>query len=454
MLLLSLENVAQSFAGRDIFTGVNFEVQAGEKLAIVGPNGVGKSSLLRIIAGIDQTAAGAMKNHAGTSCGLLTQYFDDAKASTVLEGLEQAGMTSASYRSVGEALKKFAFIGREDQLITDLSGGEKTRLQLARIWLSGAELLLLDEPSNHLDTENLEWLEGFIGEYPETVIVVSHDRYFLDRTVNRVLELKTDGITSYAGDYSYYYQAKLEQLTRDEKTFGDQQKQSRKLKNAIQEQKVWAGQAHDRAAGKAADIGIKSAKVFYRAKAKKIDRRVKNNIKRLERLEEERIARPHKERTIDLSFTMGRRGRKEVLGAEGIAKAFNTRSLFAGSKFSLKYGEKAALVGLNGSGKTTLLRIIAGLEALDNGEIWSSPSLRLGYLEQEMQSLSRKRSILDELLSICPDQGRVRNLLADLLITGDAVFKPCGVLSMGERVRVALAKLLLGTYDLLLLDEP
>ncbi len=454
MLLFSAENLAQNFAGTDIFKGVNFEVQAGEKLAIVGANGVGKSSLLRIIAGIDQAVEGSVKYYNRASCGLLTQYFDDAQMSTVLEALEEALPAGAILRSPGEALKKFAFTGRETQLVANLSGGEKTRLQLARIWLSGAELLLLDEPGNHLDAENLEWLESFINQYPDTVVLVSHDRYFLDRTVKRVLELRSDGITSYAGNYSAYYQAKLEQRARNEKIYWDQQKQAEKLNDAIQEQKIWAGKAHDQAARKASNIGIKNAKVFYRNKAKKTERRVKNNIKRLERLEEERIARPEKVRTIDLSFTGERRAHKEILRAEDIAKAFNSRSLFMNGQFSLKYGEKAALVGANGSGKTTLLRIIAGLETLDAGGIWCSPSLRLGYLEQEVKSLDQSHSVLHELAGICPDQGRVRNLLADLLITGDAVFKPCRVLSMGEKVRVALAKMLLGTYDLLLLDEP
>ncbi|MEN6325714.1 MAG: ribosomal protection-like ABC-F family protein [Syntrophomonas sp.] len=454
MLLFSAENLAQNFAGRDIFTGVNFEVQAGEKLAIVGANGVGKSSLLRIIAGIDQAVEGSIKYYNRTSCGLLTQFYNDEQVSTVLEALEEALPAGALLRAPGEAIKKFAFIGQEAQPVAKLSGGEKTRLQLARIWLSGAELLLLDEPGNHLDAENLEWLESFINEYPDTVVLVSHDRYFLDRTVNRVLELRSDGVTSYAGNYSFYYHAKLEQRVRDEKTYWDQQKQAEKLNNAIQEQQEWAGKAHDQAARKARDMGIKGAKVFFRNKAKKNDRRVKNNIKRLERLEEERIARPEKVRTIDLAFTGERRAHKEILRAEDIAKAFGSRSLFADGKFSLKYGEKAALVGANGSGKTTLLRMIAGLESPDAGEIWRSPSLRLGYLEQEIDSLNRSHSVLHELAGVCPDQGRVRNLLADLLITGDAVFKPCEVLSMGEKVRVALTKLLLGTYDLLLLDEP
>ncbi|MDD4802517.1 MAG: ABC-F family ATP-binding cassette domain-containing protein [Syntrophomonas sp.] len=455
MLLFSADNIAQCYGERDIFSKINFEVEAGEKLAIVGPNGVGKSSLLRIIAGIDQPAGGRLKYYASASCGLLTQSFDDTTFATVREGLEQILPTTVFQRSIGEAVKKFDFSGREDQLIQKLSGGEKTRLQLARIWLSGAELLLLDEPTNHLDTENLKWLERFVREYPGTIMLVSHDRYFLDRTVSRVLELRADGVVSYMGNYSVYHQAKLEKLARDEKTFLEQEKQARKLDQAIQEQTTWANKSHDRAARKAIEQGLKKGgKVYYRAKAKKLDSRVQNNIKRLERLEKERIMRPKTSRAIDLTFTTGLRARNGIILAEGIAKTFNKRHLFADSKFSLRYGEKVGLVGLNGSGKTTLLRIIAGLELMDTGELWRSPSLRMGYLDQEMQSLDKSRTILEEVATACPDRGRVRNLLADLLLTGEAVFKPCAVLSMGERVRVALAKLLLGTYDLLLLDEP
>ncbi len=451
---ISAENLAQSLGGKDIFSGITFEVHSGEKLAIVGPNGVGKSSLLRIIAGNDQAVEGRLKQCAFSTCSLLNQHFDNTLGLSVREALEKSSAASTLQHSVGEALKKFGFTGAEEQLIAELSGGEKTRLQLARIWLSGAELLLLDEPTNHLDTANLDWLEEFINEYPHTVILVSHDRYFLDRTVKRVLELRPDGITSYPGNYSAYYQAKMTKLACDEKTFWEQEKAAQKLSHAISEQKHWAGQAHEKAAVKARESGIKSSKVYYRNKAKKSEQRVKNNINRLERLEKERIERPKAARSIDLSFTSGTRASKGILLAEGLSKHFNQRSLFANGKFDLRYGEKVALLGNNGAGKTTMLRMIAGLEPLDEGEMWTSPSLRLGYLDQELQTLDGKRTVLDELLAIHYDPRRVRTLLADLLLSGETVFKPCAVLSMGERVRVAMAKLLLGTYDLLLLDEP
>lgn len=453
MLLLWADNLSQSFAGHDIFGGVSFEIQAGEKLAIVGPNGIGKTSLLKIMAGRDEPAGGSLKYLRPVSAGMTVQDLGVRKEGRLIEYLQEIAPDAFS-SDLGAAMKKFNFTGREDDLIASLSGGEKTRLQLAGIYLSGAELLLLDEPTNHLDQENLHWLEEFISGSPHTVVIVSHDRCFLDRTVSRILELRRDGMTSYPGNYTYYYQARLEKRARDEKTYWDQEKQARKLQEAIAEKKAWAGQGHDQAAGKARETGIKCAKVHYRSKAQKMERQVKNNIKRLERLQEERLARPPRERDINLSFTGGRRAASSLLRADGIAKSYGSKTLFAGSRFSLQYGEKAGLVGANGSGKTTLLRILAGSEHLDQGSLWLSPSLRIGYLEQEISTLNGSRSLLEEVVAVCPDRGRVRQLLADLLLAGDTVFKPCAVLSMGERVRVALARLLLSPYDLLLLDEP
>lgn len=455
MLLFSAHDLAQSFQGNDIFQNVDFEVEVGEKLALVGPNGCGKTSLLRIIAGIDPPFKGRLKFYASASKALLTQHLDFDRSSNLREFLEKARPFSGAKATVGEALKKFQFIGMEHQPIEELSGGEKTRLQLAGIWLSGADFLMLDEPSNHLDTENLRWLEGYIREYPGTVLLVSHDRYFLDETVQRVLELRADGVESYPGNYSDYRWAKQERFDQAEKTYFDQEKQLRKLDAAIMEQQVWSERAHNGAAKKAIANGIKKGgKEFYRAKAKKMDRRVQSTIKRLEHLKEEQIARPKAARAIDLSFTEERRAKRGILLAEGLVKRFGSRVLFDDLRFALKYGEKVGLVGPNGSGKTTLIRMIEQSLATDGGSLWLSPTLRVGSLDQEVKFLAEGRTMLEEVGSVCTDQRRVRDLLADLLLRGDAVFKPCQVLSMGERVRVALAKLLLGSYDLLLLDEP
>ncbi|MGI6469554.1 MAG: ABC-F family ATP-binding cassette domain-containing protein [Syntrophomonadaceae bacterium] len=454
MLLLSVDNVAQSFGDKDIFRGVSFQVQKGEKIALVGPNGVGKSSLLRIIAGIDRAQAGQVKLKPGTVCRLMTQQFAVNPGLTVGQWLRQAYTSGPGHRSIDEALKKFSFRQLKEQPLLSLSSGERTRLQLAGLWLAEADLLLLDEPTNHLDMENLQWLQGYINDSPDTIIMVSHDRYFLDQTVHMVFELHPAGITSYPGNYSDYYTARQKKLALDTKLYLHQEKQARKLQEAINLQKQWAGKAHREAKKKARAAGSKAAKVYFRSKAKKLEQRVKNNIKRLERLQQERIARPCQSRVIDLSFTARRRSRNCILLGENLAKSYPGKTLFIDSHISLNHGEKAALIGPNGSGKTTLLRIIAGLEPLDKGSMWYSPSLRVGYLEQEMQSLNLEHSVLQEVATVCSDQQRLRSLLADLLFTGDSVYKPCRVLSMGEQLRVSLAKLLLGTYDLILLDEP
>ncbi len=460
MFLFSVQELAQSFNGREIFKGVSFGVQMGEKTALVGPNGIGKTSLLRIIDGIDQPDLGRVDFFTPVQSALLTQNLAFPVACTVRAALEQSALKRPlpgleTDLKIEEALKKFRFGANEDQPVVTLSGGEKTRLQLAKIWLSGADFLLLDEPTNHLDTENLDWLENFVRDYAGTIIMVSHDRYFLDRTVSRVLELRNDGVHSYEGNYSDYRRAKQERFVRDQKTFFDQEKKARKVAQSIQELKGWATKAHNESTRKGMASGVKFGfKEYNRAKAKKIDRQVKNNIKRLERLQEGRIARPKTAPAINLLFTVGRQAKERILLAEGIGKKFGPRWLLENGNFSLRYGEKAGLVGINGSGKTTLLRMIAGIEPFGNGNLWRSPSLRIGYLEQEMGLLNPNRTVLEEVAAVCADQGRMRNLLADLLLTGEAVFKPLQVLSMGERVRVALAKLLLGSYDLLLLDEP
>lgn len=460
MFLFAVRDLAQSFDGREIFKGVDFGVQKGEKTALIGPNGIGKSSLLRIIAGIDQPDQGGVDFFAVVRYALLTQNSDFPVGCTVRAALERPALKGPlpgleTGPQIGEALKKFRFGADQDRPVATLSGGEKTRLQLAKIWLSGADFLLLDEPTNHLDTENLDWLESFVRDYSGTIIMVSHDRYFLDRTVSRVLELRKDGVYSYEGNYSDYYRAKQERLARDQKNFLDQEKQARKLDQTIRELKGWAAKAHNESTRKGMACGVKfGLKEYNRAKAKKIDRQVKNNLKRLERLHEERLARPGTTPAIDLSFAAGRHAKKGIILAEGIVKTFGLRRLLENGNFSLRYGEKAGLVGANGCGKTTLLRMIAGIEPINRGCLWRSPSLRIGYLEQEMGLLGANRTALEEVIAVCADQGRVRNLLAGLLLSGETVFKPLKVLSMGERVRVALAKLLLGPYDLLLLDEP
>jgi macrolide transport system ATP-binding/permease protein len=452
MLLFLVRNIGVNLGGRQIISQIEFELNKGEKAALVGANGVGKTTLLEILAGENLPTTGQLKYFSSGSRYLLRQRLDFPPGISIRQYLLEGWAEERQAGKVDEALRRFSFEQYANRPVDTLSGGEKTRLALARAWISAAELLLLDEPTNHLDTEHLDWLEQFVNEYSGTVLIVSHDRYFLDRTISRVLELQSGGITSYVGNYSSYRQAKQRQFELDKKTYIDQEKAAVKLERAINAQQQWSETAHRQSTKKARINSVR--KEFYRSKAKKLDKRAKNTIKRLERLKEERIARPKEHVPIDLSFTSLKHGSNRIILGDGIRKSYGDRVIFTDCRISMRPGEKVALVGPNGSGKTTLIRIILGKETMDRGELWLSPSLSCGYLQQEINELKEDNSLLDEVGLVCSDMVRVRNLLAELLFKGDAVFKPCSVLSMGERVRVALAKLLLGSYDLLVLDEP
>jgi macrolide transport system ATP-binding/permease protein len=452
MLLFYAQGLAQNFNGREIFRGVNLEIQTGEKVALVGPNGIGKTSLINIIAGIHHPAAGTIRFFSKTSIAFLTQVPTLEPGQPVRAVLNEPGLSPTA---VDEALKRFGFSESQTKPVRLLSGGEKTRLQLARIWLKQPGLLLLDEPTNHLDIEHLNWLEQFVTGYPGTVMMVSHDRYFLDHTVTRILELQPTGLVSYPGNYSEYARHKAAQLDRDMQTFYDQKKQAEKLENAIQAQYQWAAKAHRDAPARAKEMGIrKGGKEFLRAKAKKIDRRAKNTIHRLESLQERRIAKPEESPRIRLSFLAPNQRRQSILRTEGIRKSFGDLCLFQSVNLDLRPAQKVALIGPNGSGKSTLLKIFLGQETIDKGTLWQSPSLKVGYLEQELATLQNERTVITELDRITNNRERAFNLLAGLLLAGEIVHRPCSTLSMGERVKVALVKLLLTPYDLLLLDEP
>jgi macrolide transport system ATP-binding/permease protein len=379
-------------------------------------------------------------------------YFQEGTLQSVLE---EAGSEKSTI-DWREALSRFNFTGKEAQQVSLLSGGEKTRLKLACLWMQGCDLLLLDEPSNHLDLEQLNWLEAYLRDFPGTAIIVSHDRYFLDRVAERIVELSKTGVASYPGNYSDYKKAKDTKFAQEMKTYYDQEKQARKIENAVRQLTAWEEKAHRESRPRKAnsDGPTMGRKEFYRAKAKKIAKSVKNTVKRLERMEEERIERPKKGPAINLSFQEQRRGGARLLTAEGVFKSYGNRVLLNNLSFYLRPGEKIALAGNNGAGKTTLLRLILNQEPVDQGELWISPAAKIGYLDQEIRSIDNRRTIIEEVTRSGCQPGPARQLLAGLLIRGDAVFKPCSVLSMGERVRVALIKLLTGQYDLLLLDEP
>lgn len=456
MLLFLARDLALSYEGREIFRNAGLEVACGEKVALVGANGVGKSSLLRMIAGTLQPDRGQIRFFKPTQRALLDEALDDMKEVTVTEYLTQALVDTGTECTLGEVASRFGFDSKDIRQLNVLSGGEKTRLQLARIWLGKPDLLLLDEPTNHLDSDHLDWLEQFIGSFRGAVVVVSHDRYFLDRSVTRVVELQAEEIASFPGNYSDFARAKQQQFESELKTYFDQQRQARKLQQAIVEQEEWAGRGHRESRKKARAEGpTMGGKEYYRAKVKKMDRRVKNNVKRLERMQKEQITQPRRAETV--YFDAGRSSRfggNALLTGSGISKSYGKRQLFDGVSFALTAGAKVGLIGVNGSGKSTLVKMVLGREESDTGTWWFSPALRVGYLDQELEVLDGNKTVLTEVAGANRDVKAVRNLLAGLLFKGESVDKLCAVLSMGERVRVGLAKLLVKDCNLLVLDEP
>ncbi|MDI7247623.1 MAG: ABC-F family ATP-binding cassette domain-containing protein [Bacillota bacterium] len=482
MPLFALEHAGKSYGPRDVLRDVSFTVAEREKVAIVGANGAGKTTALKIIARLlepdsgrvvffrEEVRVGYLAQDMGFAPGTtiaseLARGLDLGSGPDPRDGCNQRGGEGAGRhlrRLVSEALaadgRVLEALGRFDlekngleQPVDTLSGGEKTRLALARLWLEEAECLLLDEPTNHLDEEGLRWLERYVQGFPGTVVVVSHDRYFLDQTVSRVIALGPGGAESFPGNYTAYRKAVEERFERQMRVYLEQAKQSRKLREMIARQMEWSCRAH-RDAGK--NTEIRASDVFYRHRAEKLARRAKATIRRLERLEAERVDRPQADPAIRLQVTSDGKSGRRMVTASDVSKFYDGRCVFSGASFAVMRGDRVGLVGPNGAGKTTLLRIIAGHEGISGGEMWVSPSARVAYFNQELAGLADERTVLEEALLAGGEREQVRLLLGCFLFSGDSVHKRVGSLSAGEKARLALLKMLLSPANLLLLDEP
>ena len=449
--ILRADNLAKSFGFHQIFTDVSLLLKSGEKVALVGANGIGKSTLLRILAGIETADSGTITVLQEPMLCRYVPQMPECGLSTAWDILsqEERRLGVLARGTAAEAVSRFGFTEEEAHLATSrLSGGQQTRLALAKAWLCQPDLLLLDEPTNHLDLAALEWLEGFVSSYPGSILVVSHDRVFLDNVAERVMELRKDGITEYQGNYTDYRDAKAKTSALQMAQYESEQKRIRQLEAAIDQQMRWFEQSHHSA----------GQHDFYRGKAKKLAKTAKARIKRLEAMKKSSVTKPRPEKSIALQgFGSLDTGRRLVL-AEDLAKSFD-KMLFRDANFSVLRGDKIALIGPNGSGKTTLLEMILGREDPSAGRLWVSPGASVGYLDQGMDELNIQNTILEEVLLTLPQQTkeeitRVRTFLANLLFRADDLEKPICVLSVGEKKRVAMAKLVLSNFNLLLLDEP
>lgn len=472
IMILSCSNICKSFGENDILKQVSFHIEDHEKAAIVGINGAGKSTLLKVLIGKLNADDGVVTWAKGASIGYLAQHQDLEGAETIYDALLEVKkpviqmearirsleleMKSASGDELETKLSEYSRLNHEFEMadgysyqseitgvlkglgftedefskpITALSGGQKTRVSLGKLLLTKPDILLLDEPTNHLDMESIAWLETYLRNYSGAVIIVAHDRYFLDRVVTKIIELDMGHCTVFSGNYSAYSDKKA--MLRDAaiRAYLNQQQEIR----------------HQEAV-------IAKLKSFNREKSIKRAESREKMLDKIERLEKPTQANDSMDIRLEPDVVSG----NDVLTVTDLSKSFDTQTLFTNVDFEIKRGERVAIIGNNGTGKTTLLKIINGIIPADSGQIRLCSKVHIGYYDQEHQVLHMDKTLFQEIQDTYPNMNntQIRNTLAAFLFTGDDVFKLIRDLSGGERGRVSLAKLMLSDANFLLLDEP
>jgi ATP-binding cassette subfamily F protein 3 len=470
--LVTVSGVAKSHGAQHLFDGVDLQVAAGRRIAVVGPNGAGKTTLLEIITGEQEADAGTVTRARDVVIGYLRQEVAESRGLTAIaEVLAGAGAVTGIERRMRHIEAELAEATEEDELAElmdeygrlqhrfeamggygleaearrilaglgfaesdmerrtlEFSGGWMMRVALARLLLQNPDLLLLDEPTNHLDLASVEWLQGFLAEYAGAVILVSHDRDFINAIVNRVAELRAGSLTEYVGDYADFVEQRDERIAQLERQAAAQGRKVAQVERFIER---------------------------FRYKATKA-RQVQSRIKALDRLE--RVTSPSaRTRSVKFRFPEPPRSGRTVITLEGIVKRYGNHSVYAGLDLVLERGQKVALIGPNGAGKSTLLKILAGALPFDAGHRELGSNVKVAYFAQhQIDALNPSNSVFDELSGVAARMttAEVRRLLGAFLFSGDAVDKPVGVLSGGEQTRLALAKLMADPANLLCLDEP
>ena len=470
--MLSLQNAGKRFGPRVLFTEANWLIRSNEKTALVGANGTGKSTLMKVLAGLESLDYGTMQQTRGMSIGYLPQeglrltgrtvfdeclsVFDELRA---MEGeiertaaqLSELDHASPEYESAAErfsmlqerfhALDGYALdaqvgtvltglgFGKEDwsREVDEFSGGWQMRIALAKLLLAKPNLLLLDEPTNHLDLETRNWLEDYLHNYPFGYILISHDRYFLDVTIDRTVEIWNKRLTTFQGNYTKYLSQKDERRAQLQAAYKNQRDQIEHLEAFISRFRYQATKA----------------------------KQVQSRIKELEKIE--RIEIPEEEPVIHFKFPQPAPSGRMVVEAEGLAKNYGPKHVFSNARFTIERGDRVALVGVNGAGKSTLIKLLTGVETPTEGTVKLGHNVVSEYFAQDQYKvLDPEARMLDDIsrAALKVPESELRSLLGCFLFSGDDVFKPLGVLSGGERNRFALARILVSPSNFLLLDEP
>ena len=475
MVEISIRQMSKFFGAKLVFSNVSFEIMSGERVGLIGSNGCGKTTLLNVIQGVEDFQSGSVQIRKDARISCLGQFMDFGPEMTVeavcaaafhelqeIRGrirqieltLAQAGGAELdkAVRQYGQAMDQFERLrGYEAETrlemvlqgleipaqmrhesFAGLSGGEKTRVALARLLLEEPDILLLDEPSNHLDIPAVEWLESFLKSFRGTVLMVSHDRYLLDRSVTRIIDLQADRADCYSGNYSAYVAEKERRFLLAMHDYENQQKKIARMEEQIERYKIWG-------AMRSSEVMEKNAKVLERKLAK------------IEPLDKPAADR----RQIKLGSGIARRSGREVLRISGLGKSFGGRRLFSELNLRLEYQDRACLLGRNGCGKTTLLNMITGAIPADGGGIHLGASLSIGYLPQEVVFADEEQTLLDYFARRHRiSTSEARPALARVLFCRDDVYKQIKNLSGGEKSRLMLCSLFYDKVNFLIMDEP
>ena len=473
MIVLSAVNVSKAFVTRQVLENVNLTLQGGQRMGLIGVNGTGKTTLFRLITGELEPDSGSISILKGLTVGMLSQQADIVGELTVRQELERVfepvrrmekrlremehemaeahgdperfNELSADYSRLTDRFEDaggyewpsriqgvLAGLGfaddKRDQVASLLSGGEKTRLCLARLLLTKPDILLLDEPTNHLDLASTQWLEDTLKKYRGTVLVISHDRYFMNSVCDTMAEISMRHLTQYSGSYDEFMVKRRADIERQLREYKLQQAQIARQQAIIQRYRMYNTERSVRAA--------------------------ESRERQLEKLE--RVEKPLDEQKVRFSFGTRRRSGDDVLIIKDLKKSFGDRVLFENLNLHLRAGDRVAVIGANGVGKSTLLNIITGFTPRDGGSVVFGANVDVGYYDQQQSTLHDEKDVMSEVWDDFPrlEPNDVRSVLALFLFTGEEVYKKIGSLSGGERGRVALAKLMLKKDNLLLMDEP
>ena len=475
MIEIGANRLAKRFSTKPVFSEITFDIQTGEKLGMVGSNGTGKTTIFKILCGLETADSGQVSLRKECRLGYLQQEPDDYDTETVRQvillafakQLQQAAQLQILEKELetanekclstitieyGNLLADFEQQGGYQievelakictglqisqsmlkQAFSLLSGGEKTRVMLAKILLEKPDVLLLDEPTNHLDISASEWLEDYLKNYEGAALIISHDRYFLDRTVSAIIEIEAGKSSRFTGNYTAYCQEKSRRLLADFESFKNIQKKIKAMKAAAERFRIWGRINPDNSA--------------HFARAKKLEAKIE---------ELQQIDKPTEKYKIKMQFSGTKRSGNDVLIAEKLTKRYGDKLLFNNADFLLKYKERLAFIGKNGSGKSTFFKLALQNEIPDSGSIRLGASTLPGVMEQEIKFANSQSTVIDTFRDAFPmTEGEARNILAKFLFRGEDVFKKLTALSGGEKVRLRICFLMHSNLNLLMLDEP